>query len=132
MIDAGAVPVSIAMTGSGTALSARTFAVADPAAKRIWRIEGTQSTTQAVARGFLRGLIGLGLYDARSSELPTGVDRVLTRGGRTIAYDSSSATLYELVRDKPRVLARNVAPNAFTLTSAGVAYLSDGVLHTQQ
>ncbi len=121
-LAAGAVPTDLAFAGGGTALTARILAVADPSAKRVWLTESTQSTTQAVARGFLRGLIGLGLYGGRASEFPTGVDRVETRGKNWIAYDSSSGTLYHFTRKTSTVLARGVAPRAFALTADGVAW----------
>ena len=129
-IDVGAVPVDLALTGGGTALTARVLAVADPSAKRIWLTEGRQSTAKAFARGFLRGFLGLGLYGNRSSQFPTGVDRVVARGGRWIAYDSSSRTLYRVDRRKSSVIAKGVAPQGFTLTETGVAYWLDGQLRT--
>ncbi len=129
-IDTGAVPVDIALTGGGTAITARILAVADPSAKRIWLTEGRQSTGKAIARGFLRGLLGLGLYGNRSSQFPTGVDRVLARGSRWIAYDSSSGTLYRVSRQKSSILAKGIAPQAFTLTADGVAFWQDGRVRT--
>lgn len=118
----GAVPSDIAFAGGGTALTARILAVADPSAKRVWLTESTQSTTEAVARGFLRGFLGLGLFGNRSSQFPTGVDRIQTRGKHWIAYDSSSGTLYHFTRKSSSVLAKNVAPGAYTLTERGVAW----------
>ena len=128
-IDAGAVPVDIALAGGGTALTARILAVADPSAKRIWLTEGKQSTGKAIARGFLRGFLGLGLFGSRSSEFPTGVDRVVARGGRWVAYDSSSGTLYRVDRRKSSVIAQGIAPKAFTLTDEGVAWWQNGRLN---
>jgi hypothetical protein len=118
----GAVPVDLAFAGGGTALTARLLAVADPSAKRVWLQEGTQSMTQAIARGALRGFLGLGLFGARASEFPTGVDRVAIRGNLWIAYDSSSGTLYRFTRRSSSVVARNVPPHGFTLTADGVAW----------
>jgi len=129
-IDVGAVPVDIALTGGGTAITARILAVADPSAKRIWLTEGRQSTSKAIARGFLRGLLGLGLYGNRSSQFPTGVDRVLARGSRWIAYDSSSGTLYRVTRQQSSIIAKGIAPQAFTLTSDGVAFWQNGRVQT--
>lgn len=129
-IDLGAVPVDIAIAGGGTALTARVLAVADPSAKRIWMTEGRQSTANAIARGFLRGFLGLGLYGNRSSQFPTGVDRVLARGGRWIAYDSSSGTLYRVDRRQSSVIAQGIGPKAFTLTEDGVVFWKDGRLRT--
>lgn len=121
-LSVGAVPTDLAFAGGGTALTARILAVADPSAKRVWLAESTQSTTEAVARGFLRGLLGLGLFGGRASQFPTGVDRVETRGKVWIAYDSSSRTLYHFTRKQSTVVARNVAPGAFVLTEDGVAW----------
>lgn len=129
-IDVGAVPVDIAITGGGTALTARILAVADPSAKRIWLTEGQQTTSKAIARGFLRGLLGLGLYGNRSSQFPTGVDRVLARGSRWIAYDSSSGTLYRVTRQQSSIIAKNIAPKAFTLTAGGIAFWQNGRVQT--
>jgi len=122
MIDAGAVPVDIAVGGGGTALTARQLAIADPSGKRVWMIEGQQSMTQAVSRGFLRGLLGLGLYSNPSSQFPTGVDRVFTASGMWIAYDTSTGTLYRFSKSKASVIAAGVPPNAFAVTPQGVAY----------
>lgn len=128
-LDVGAVPVDLAIAGGGTALTARVLAVADPSAKRIWLTEGQQSMGKAIARGFLRGVLGLGLYGNRSSQFPTGVDRVVARGGRWVAYDSSSGTLYRVDRRKSSVIAQGIAPQAFTLTAKGVAYWQNGRVH---
>ena len=113
-IKVGAVPVDLASAGGIT------LAVADPSAKRVWLIEGEQTLAQAFTRGFLRGLLGLGLSANRHSEFPTGVDRVATRGSLWVAYDSSSGTLYRFTRSKVAVLARNVAPGSWALTENGV------------
>jgi hypothetical protein len=125
-VAVGAVPVDLALAGGGSAITARVLAVADPSAKRVWLTEGTQSMTQAVARGFLRGVLGLGLFASRSSEFPTGVDRVLARGSRWLAYDSSSGTLYRVARQKSSVVATGIAPGAFALTADGIAYWQNG------
>jgi hypothetical protein len=121
-IAVGAVPTDLAFAGGGTAITARILAVADPSAKRVWLTESTQSMTEAVARGVLRGILGLGLFGDRASQFPTGVDRVETRGKQWIAYDSSSGTLYHFTSRKSSVLAKGVAPGAYTLTERGVAW----------
>jgi hypothetical protein len=121
-IAVGAVPTDLAFAGGGTALTARILAVADPSAKRVWLTESTQSMTEAVARGVLRGMLGLGLFGDRASQFPTGVDRVQTRGKHWIAYDSASGTLYHFTSRKSSVLAKGVAPGAYTLTERGVAW----------
>jgi hypothetical protein len=128
----GAVPVDLAFAGKGTALSAPMLAVADPSAKRIWVVEGKQSVMQAFARGFLRGFIGLGLFGGRESKFPTGVDRVVIRGAASIAYDSSSGTLYRFSKKKIEVLARAVAPAAFAVGPSSVAWWQDGTLVAQK
>lgn len=113
-IKVGAVPVDLAHAGGVT------LAIADPSAKRVWLIEGEHTLAQAFARGFIRGLLGLGLPANRHSEFPTGVDRVATRGSLWIAYDSSSGTLYRFTKSKVTVLERNVAPGSWVLTANGV------------
>jgi len=110
----GAVPVSVAVV-------ARKLAIADPSAKRVWMIEGAQTFGQAVARGFLRGLIGLGLNRNRTSQFPSGVDRVLARGSSWIAYDSSTGTIYR--GGKP--IAQAIGPRAFALTGEKVVWWDD-------
>jgi len=113
----GAVPVSIALV-------ARKLAIADPSAKRVWMIEGAQTFSQAVARGFLRGLIGLGLNRNRTSQFPSGVDRVVARGSSWIAYDSSTGTIYR----SGKAIAQAVGPRAFALTREGVVWWDDTAL----
>jgi len=130
--DVGAVPVDLAFTSSATALTARNLAVADPSAKRLWIVEGVQSFSQAVARGFLRGLLGLGLFAARNSDFPTGVDRVIARGGRWIAYDSSSGSLYRVQGSKGTLLVKDIAPNQFAVTPSGVVVWNAAVRRLQK
>ena len=121
-IAVGAVPVDVAIAGGGSAITAPVLAVADPSAKRVWMTESTQSTAKAVARGFLRGFLGLGLFGSRSSAFPTGIDRVLTRGNRWIAWDASSGTLYRFTGRTSSVIATGVPRGAFALTPDGVAW----------
>jgi hypothetical protein len=132
VIDVGAVPVDLAMAGGGTALTARILVVADPSSKRIWLTEGAQSAGKAIARGFLRGFLGLGLFGNRSSQFPTGVDRVAARGSRWIAYDSSTGTLYRVDKQQSSVIAKGIAPNAFALTAEGVAIWQHGRIEERQ
>lgn len=131
-VDVGAVPVEIAVTARGTALAARTLAVADPAARKVWLIEGSQSMGEAVARGFLRGLIGLGLSGGGSSEFPSGVDRIMASGAQWLAYDSSSRTLYRFRRRKSSIAARNVGLHAFAVTQEGIFLWDDAVRRLQR
>lgn len=125
----GAVPVDLALAGGGTAITARILAVADPSAKRVWHAEAEQSMGKAIARGLIRGLLGLGLFGARDSEFPTGVDRVEVAGNHRIAYDSSSGTLYRFERRKSSVVARDVGPDAFAVSDEGILWWSEGRLH---
>ena len=127
-IDVGAVPVDVARLTSGNAVAGRTLAVADPSAKKVWIIDGVESTSQAFARGFIRGLLGLGLYSNQTSQFPTGVDRVFVLGTRWFAYDSASATLYRFTKTTSAVVARDVAPSSFAVTADGVAIWRDGRL----
>jgi hypothetical protein len=129
-IEVGVVPVSFAFASTGTSLTARTLAVADPSAKKVWLIEGAQSVTQAFTRGFLRGLIGLGLFGSGTSNFPTGVDRVFVRGARWYAFDSSSGTLYRFTKSSSSVVARNI--RSFAVAPAGVFYWNDAVRRLQQ
>ncbi len=124
----GAVPVDIAFASGSSALSARTLAIADPSAKKVWLVEGSQSFAQSIARGFLRGLLGLGLYSNRTSQFPTGVDRVEVRGSIWLAYDSSSGTLYRFTKSKSSVIAKGIAPQAFTIAREGIAVWQNGAL----
>jgi hypothetical protein len=131
-MDVGAVPVEIALLSRSTALTARNIAVADPSAKRVWIIEGPQSFTQALARGFLRGLLGLGLFGGRASQFPTGVDRVIARGSRWYAYDSSSGTLYRFTKSKSTAIAKDLGPQAFSIGPGGVYAWVDAVRRLQR
>jgi hypothetical protein len=130
-IEVGAVPVAFAFASSGTSLTAGTLAVADPSAKKVWLIEGAQSMTQAFTRGFLRGLIGLGLFSG-ASQFPTGVDRVFVQGSRWYAYDSSSGTLYRFTKSTSSVIARNVSAHGFVVSAEGVFVWNDAVRRLQQ
>jgi hypothetical protein len=121
-IAVGAVPVDLAFAGGGTALSARILAVADPSSKRVWLTESTQSTAKAVGRGFLRGVLGLGLFGNRNSQFPTGVDRVEVRGKTWIAYDSSTGTLYHFDRRKSSVVTKGVPPGAWAATEESLVW----------
>ena len=127
-IAAGVVPVDIAIASRANALSASRLAIADPSAKRVWMVEGEQSVAKAVVRGFLRGLLGLGLFRPKSSQFPTGVDRVLTRGSVTVAYDSSSETLYRVNGAKSTVVAHGIGPAAFAVGENVVAVWENGAL----
>ena len=130
--DTGAVPVDLDITSGGTALTASTLAIADPAMKKVWITEGAQSTGQAFLRGFFRGLLGLGLFGGRSSQFPTGIDRVFVRGNRWYAYDSSSGTLYRFTRTTSKVLAKGIGAQRFAIAADGVWVWSDEVRRLQK
>ena len=123
-VAAGGAPASVAVVGTAGALSAAKIAVADPAAKRIWITEGSQSFGAAFGRGFLRGLIGAGLFRVQSEEFPTGVDRVLSRDGVTVAFDSATGTLYRVGRRQTAVIGQELELQSFALTANGIAIWS--------
>ncbi|GAC1395272.1 MAG: hypothetical protein NVSMB68_12330 [Thermoanaerobaculia bacterium] len=127
-IGAGVVPVDLTVTSRANALSASRLALADPSAKRVWVVEGAESITGAVTRGFLRGLLGFGLFKPASSNFPTGVDRVAVRGSITVAYDSTTGTLYRVAGSRSVVLAHDVGPAAFAIADGSVAVWQNGSL----
>lgn len=127
-IAAGVVPVDLAVTSKSNALSASRLALADPSAKRVWIVEGEQSIARAVARGFLRGLLGLGLFSPSGANFPTGVDRIASRGSLTVAYDTTTRTLYKINGSKGKAIAGDLAPGAFALTENAVAVWQNGAL----
>src|SRR5207237_8267812 len=107
-------------------------AIAGPSAERVWMTEGAQAFGQAIARGVLRGLVGLGLDGGRQAQFPAGVDRVVIRGSRSYAYDSSSGTLYRSTKSQSSVVAKNLAPTGFTVTAEGVYVWDDAVRRLQR
>ncbi|HEX7706902.1 MAG TPA: hypothetical protein VF701_10645 [Thermoanaerobaculia bacterium] len=125
----GVVPVDIAFAGGGTAITARVLAIADPSAKRIWMVEGRQSLGKAVARGFVRGLLGLGLFN-RSSQFPTGIDRVIVSGSLRVAYDSSSGTLYRFSPSGSTAIATAVGAGAFAVSEEQIVWWDGERIHT--
>jgi hypothetical protein len=131
-LKVGWAPIDLALAGGGTALTARVLAIADPAAKRVWTVEGPQSTAQAFGRGFLRGMFGLGLFSGGKTDLATGVDRVVARGGRWVAFDSSSGTLYNVTKKNVNVLGRGLAPHAFAISGDVVYFWQSGMLVAQK
>ena len=84
------------------------------------------------ARGFLRGLLGLGLFGSRNSEFPTGVDRVFVSGSHWYAYDTSSGTLYRVTKSKSSVVFKGVAPQEFSVAPSGVYVWDDAVRRLQR
>ncbi len=131
-IDIGAVPVAMAFASTGTSLTARTIAVADPSAKKVWLVEGAQSVAQAFTRGFLRGLIGLGLFGGGASQFPTGVDRLFLRGSHWYAFDSSSGTLYRFTRSTSTVVATHATAEGIAVSADGVFVWNEAVRRLQQ
>ncbi|MFN2238833.1 MAG: hypothetical protein ABR524_05540 [Thermoanaerobaculia bacterium] len=129
-LQGGAVPVDVVVERASSPLSPRTLAIADPASRRIWRVEGQQSGGAAFARGFLRGLIGLGLYAPRSSELPTGVDRIESAAGGLLAFDSSSGDLYRITSKRSERIATGVDPSGYAWNGERVFYSAGGMLHS--
>jgi hypothetical protein len=127
-VSVGAVPVDATLQKRSSAVAAATLAVADPSSKRIWSVEGRQSATAAFARGFVRGFLGLGLWRGRDAEFPTGVDRVVSAHGRTVAYDTTTGTLYRVTKSKSVRLADAVRPGAFAVTENGVILWQNGRL----
>jgi hypothetical protein len=128
----GSWPIDLTLAGGNNLITGRLIAIADPLAKRVWSMEGHQSTAAAFGRGALRGLIGMGRIGKRNPELATGPDRIVARGTRWVAYDSSTGTLYNIPHSSVNVLARGVAPRAFALGD-GVVYLwQNGTLVAQK
>ena len=120
---AGAVPVDLELVAKPNVVTARLYAIADPASKRAWTVEGHQSVAQATGRGFLRGMFGLALFAGRNGSFPTGIDRVVANGQRSVAYDSSTGTIYRISsKGKSPVLATGVGPRAFAVTENGAVW----------
>jgi hypothetical protein len=125
-MSVGAVPLDVAAGPEASVISAGEMMIADPSSKRIWRQERRQSVAAATGRGFLRGLIGLGLHMPRASEFPTGVDRLRMVAGRTYAYDTSTGTLYRAEKKGAVRLLEKIAWSAFDIDESGnVAFWSD-------
>lgn len=129
-LQGGAVPVDVVVERASGPLSPGTLAIADPASRRVWRVEGQQSGGAAFARGFLRGLIGLGLYAPRSSELPAGVDRIDSAAGGLLAFDSSSGDLYRITSRRSERIATGVDPSGYAWKGDRVFYSAGGDLHS--
>lgn len=119
-----AAPTDLALQDSGGVLKGGTIAVADPASKRVWRGETSQSELAAFGRGFLRGLLGLGLYKPRSNEYPAGVDRIWAARWGIAAHDGSSGTLYVLGSGKATAIASGIPAAAIAVTPDGVLFWS--------
>ena len=120
-VRTGGVPVDISVVRESSTLSPARLSIADPSSKRIWSVEGRQSDVAAFARGFVRGFIGLGFRPGRNADFPTGIDRVETRQGRSVAYDSSTGTLYRIDEARPTAIGRGVPPAGFAIVAHGTA-----------
>ena len=82
--------------------------------------------------GFLRGLLGLGLFGGRESQFPTGIDRVFIHGSRWYAYDTSSGTLYRFTKSRSSLLAKELPPTAFSVGPGGVFIWDNAVRRLQR
>lgn len=118
----GAVPTDLALSGGGGVLNAGILVTADPASRAVWRGERSQSGAAAFGRGFVRGLLGLGLFKPGSNEYPTGVDRVWAATWGIAAHDASSGTLYLLRDGKGRAVVSGIPASAIAVTSQGIMY----------
>ena len=127
-VAVGAVPSDLAIARSGNALNAPLIVIADPGALRLWRTEGAQSVGAAFGRGFLRGLLGLGLFRPRNAEFPSGVDRIESRGSVTLVFDSATGTLYRARGDESEVIAQGLDDKAFAIVGNRVAVWRAGRL----
>ncbi len=114
-------PMDIAVVGAQ-------LAIAGPVGGRVRLIAGRESTSHA----FVRGLLGIGGFREKETIFPGGVDRVVALGGRWLAFDSSTGTLYSATKNGTIVLARGLAPHSFALTPEGVAYWQNGTLVAQK
>lgn len=128
----GAVPVGITLFGGDILAAPVIVAIADPVAKSVWVVDGVQSEKQAFARGFIRGLIGLGSVDTDHVSFESGVDRVSINGSHRLAYDTATGTLYRFSNKDSSVVARGVGPNAFAATPTGFAWWQNGTLVAQK
>ena len=131
-VEVGAVPVDIALAGDPTLVTAQRLAVADPSSKRIWLIEGSQTTAEAFGRGFLRGVLGLGLFSSRDRNASTGIDRVISRGTQWVAYDSASGDVTQFTKSDVKVLAKGLPPHAFALGNHVLYFWQNGTLVAQK
>jgi hypothetical protein len=131
-VKVGTWPMDLTLGGGNNVITARVIAVADPVSKRVWSMEGRQSTAGAFGRGVLRGLLGMGRFGGNNPELATGPDRVVALGTQWVAYDSSTGTLYNIARSKVNVLARGIAPYAFAVGEGVVFIWRGGTLVAQK
>jgi hypothetical protein len=119
-VRVGGAPVDLAIAARADALTATRLLVADPSMRVVWTTEGLQSMGRAVARGFLRGLLGLGLYRDRALEVPSPVDRVFVAGNTRFGLDSVSGTLYRLERRSAVLVARDVCTSCLASDGASL------------
>jgi hypothetical protein len=120
-VRVGGAPVDLAIAARADALTATRLLIADPSMRVVWTTEGLQSMGRAIGRGFLRGLLGLGLYRDRALEVPSPVDRVFVAGNSRFGLDSVSGTLYRLEQRRAVPVAHEVCTTC--LTRAGDALL---------
>ncbi|MGZ8868759.1 MAG: hypothetical protein ACXW2P_10480, partial [Thermoanaerobaculia bacterium] len=63
------------------------------------------------------------------AEFPRGIDRVMARDGITLAYDSTSGTLYRAGRGRATIVAEDIDPQGFTVADGKIVYWRDATLH---
>lgn len=116
-VKVGSVPTDT-YVHEGSALRGAILITADPSSKRIWQSERTQSLSTALARGFVRGFLGLGLFKPSSRDFPTGVDRVQLGA----AYSGGGGILYRTGKNKIIRIASGIQSGAWVGSTSGVFY----------
>jgi hypothetical protein len=122
--QAGAVPADLVLSASSP-LAAPTMIVTDPSSKAIWRIEAHESALAAFGRGFLRGLIGLGISGVRPEPTAAPIDRLYLVEGRLFGLDSAGRVLYLLGRRGGSVVARDAGAGEFVIQRDGSVLMWD-------
>jgi hypothetical protein len=95
----GFVPVDAGFAHVETPLTARTLAIADPSAKSVDH-EVTEIFPRSYRSRFFFADSSARPLRRRSSQFPTGVDRVAARKAVRYAYDSSTGTLYRFTSSR--------------------------------
>lgn len=125
-------PTDVMFAQSGTVITARTIAIADPRSKRVFTIEGNQKALLAFGRGVVRGMLGVGVFGNRNATFPTGVDRVAGHGKDWAAYDTSTGTLYSVIKGKSAVIGNGIGPHAFAIGDGFTYVWQNGTLVAQK
>lgn len=103
----GSAPVDLALASSSSLASGGSFVVADPAAGAVIRDERSRSVVSSFLRGFLRGLLGIGLARAEVFRPDGRPDHV--RVGRSVwAQDSASGKIWRI--DGKQIAEIGIAP----------------------